>query len=955
MADFTVDVVALGAPGPTGPTGPAGTPASSGATGPTGPSGAAGPTGPTGAASTVTGPTGPTGATGSTGPGSGPTGPTGADGPTGPTGPSGGPTGPTGAAGAAGATGPTGPLGTTGPTGPTGAAGASITGPTGATGPTGPLSTSTVYDVTEARFAVGGVVAKFNGPIPTAAVATPSAIPGTTIGVDGLPVVDCQPMIDAAVAQIIADGRTNSTLWLPAGRGSLVKSGKFRLPQGCTLDGEDTPIVQANNSLIGGSTFSYTVSGVTRTGFARRGAGMVECYDDQSWDVQVRNVILYANDARQLGDTNGTTMTLNAAINASSEAAFVVNGLPAGLTAPFRLRIDQEVIQIVTKVGTTVTPQAATSEVAGSGWASVASGRGFDSSTAASHLAGAAVKLVFDNIYICSEAAPFNANSPITLVKHAAESCAVVHAPGNGLTFEGRTPAESGQSMHGPRASNVHIYRPNGIGFNDNAADGHYIGLHGASAGREGCVANGGNSRYDDTCKFYFSGQEDPRHGDGIVAAAGRQTIDAEVQDNWRHGIIYQSGQCVGTIKTDSNGHGKAGRTVATITTNATTTVTAGSALFNQTDVGCNIYGTDIPTDATIVSVATNRLTCVISAAATGSHSGLTLRVGVYGYGVVLDGVADCVLTALAVDRHPSNNGLSGTEASQDAAIDCRNFPLRNKVYLVAKSHSVATVHGDPSGNEIICGAQEGHRTWNTGSGTAGTGTGTITPDPNAGGINYVPLASGVALTVNEPQMFNLYQASVTGVAGPCFKGQWLKMIFVQHASVPAAVTFNAAFKLNGASVATQAGAVTTMEFQYDGTYWWRIGKPSGTLWKQSTAQATPSATINTLGTAVSAVPDLPNIGVILHAVRLTSASVSSETVTVQVIATYSDGTTSAAVVLSAAITTNTATHVEITGANRLSLIKDNVHIASLAFQVSSSKASSTATIDILAAGINAS
>lgn len=64
-------------------------------------------------------------------------------------------------------------------------------------------------------------------------------------------------------------------------------------------------------------------------------------------------------------------------------------------------------------------------------------------------------------------------------------------------------------------------------------------------------------------------------------------------------------------------------------TTNSTTTITTATAYFISADVGRKITstGTDIPAGTYIVSVATDGLSAVISAAATGSHGSLTFTV----------------------------------------------------------------------------------------------------------------------------------------------------------------------------------------------------------------------------------------------------------------------------------------------------------------------------------------
>ena len=70
-----------------------------------------------------------------------------------------------------------------------------------------------------------------------------------------------------------------------------------------------------------------------------------------------------------------------------------------------------------------------------------------------------------------------------------------------------------------------------------------------------------------------------------------------------------------------------ASRTVSDGVLNATTTVTSATAAFVAGDVGKNISGGSIPSGAFIVS-RTNGTTVVISAAATGSASGVTLTIG---------------------------------------------------------------------------------------------------------------------------------------------------------------------------------------------------------------------------------------------------------------------------------------------------------------------------------------
>lgn len=72
------------------------------------------------------------------------------------------------------------------------------------------------------------------------------------------------------------------------------------------------------------------------------------------------------------------------------------------------------------------------------------------------------------------------------------------------------------------------------------------------------------------------------------------------------------------------------GRTVADGVTNGTTTVTSATAAFTSRDVGKSIATADLPAGTRIVTVS-NATTVIVSAAATGSHSGQTLVLGATG------------------------------------------------------------------------------------------------------------------------------------------------------------------------------------------------------------------------------------------------------------------------------------------------------------------------------------
>jgi hypothetical protein len=257
--------------GPTGPTGPTGPQGAQGIQGVIGNTGAAGPTGATGAAGTTLryGAGAPasglgvngdfyidTGANFIFGPKAGGAwpsgvsiiGPPGATGPTGPQGTTGaqGPTGAAGPTGSAGATGPTGPPGSTGATGPTGAAG--LPGPAGPTG----AQTLNYPGPPPALFGSNGdfVIDTVNWRVygPKAGGAWPAGVPMTSGGT----VSPFLGMVVYATSSALigsaytADGyyRYNGTVWVP-----------------------DTPadqipwrdVVDANLTLVSGTTYSYTV------------------------------------------------------------------------------------------------------------------------------------------------------------------------------------------------------------------------------------------------------------------------------------------------------------------------------------------------------------------------------------------------------------------------------------------------------------------------------------------------------------------------------------------------------------------------------------------------------------------------------------------------------------------------------------------------------------------------
>jgi hypothetical protein len=108
---------------------------------------------------------------------------------------------------------------------------------------------------------------------------------------------------------------------------------------------------------------------------------------------------------------------------------------------------------------------------------------------------------------------------------------------------------------------------------------------------------------------------------------------------------------------------GDAGRSVADMVTNGTTTITSATAAFVSTDQGRLVTGTNIPNNTFIQSV-TNGTTAVLSQAATGSGSGGTLNISgaIYRLGIFADNAG--LPGALLLDT-----GISGTANNGGAAM----------------------------------------------------------------------------------------------------------------------------------------------------------------------------------------------------------------------------------------------------------------------------------------------
>ena len=179
------------------------------------------------------------------------------------------------------------------------------------------------------------------------------------------------------------------------------------------------------------------------------------------------------------------------------------------------------------------------------------------------------------------------------------------------------------------------------------------------------------------------------------------------------------------------------------------------------------------------------------------------------------------------------------------------------------------------------------------------------------------------------------------------------------------AITFGATlsvFDLTGKLVGTipaGSGTASADAVQTIGTYtpgyqgWVRIGTSAGVVargvpvpgamagFTQSTAAATPNATLNTNGAAVTTGPDVGFSGLTVDDIDLVYASVGVETVTATITATFNDGTTSSAVTDTS---TTTATHsLDITSLQNLR--KSGLYVTLVSVVAQSSINSSTATV----------
>lgn len=120
------------------------------------------------------------------------------------------------------------------------------------------------------------------------------------------------------------------------------------------------------------------------------------------------------------------------------------------------------------------------------------------------------------------------------------------------------------------------------------------------------------------------------------------------------------------------------------------------------------------------------------------------------------------------------------------------------------------------------------------------------------------------------------------------------------------------------------------------------MSKQSGTL--------VPSATLNTLGAAVTVTPDAVNGAMTVGYLALVVASIGTETITLSATATYADGTTSSAITIASTANTN-GTYAAAARDLGYVLKKDGTYIVSLAIKAKSSINTTTAVVSFEFAG----
>lgn len=132
---------------------------------------------------------------------------------------------------------------------------------------------------------------------------------------------------------------------------------------------------------------------------------------------------------------------------------------------------------------------------------------------------------------------------------------------------------------------------------------------------------------------------------------------------------------------------------------------------------------------------------------------------------------------------------------------------------------------------------------------------------------------------------------------------------------------------------------------------YWSTNGPI-TIYRQSASGVLPSATINTLGAAVTLSADTGFTGYLPTAMTIVSTGLGSETVTIQTVTTYNDNTTNTQSAITT-ITTNGTAGVNLSVMVGMLLGSDARTVKTIAFSVKSSIASSAASLTFNVIGLN--
>lgn len=124
------------------------------------------------------------------------------------------------------------------------------------------------------------------------------------------------------------------------------------------------------------------------------------------------------------------------------------------------------------------------------------------------------------------------------------------------------------------------------------------------------------------------------------------------------------------------------------------------------------------------------------------------------------------------------------------------------------------------------------------------------------------------------------------------------------------------------------------------------------TAWRPTVAAATPSASANTFGSAVTFSADTGFTGFVPFLMNAVTTGLGSETVTLQSVVTYSDNTTNTQAALTT-FTTNTTSAASLNVIMAMIGAVDGKTIKSIAFSVKSSIPSSAAQLTVGLVGVN--